>query len=241
MSIIRFCRNSGSSPIAANSSRSLWMIGSRRAGRRHDAEIKPRELVAIAELGQRRHVGQQRRALLAVDRERGHGAVADEGQPIGEAEEGDRRRAAHHIVDRLGAAAERHLDDVGAGCFGPFVHERDQRDRGRGIAQRPGLCLRQRGEFGERVHVQRRIRHQYLGGEERIGDRREILLRIVGDLLEQELVIGERLGRQDADRVAVVRPPRRRRGRRHSWRRRDGSPPRSAGPSACAPPRRGRA
>ena len=115
------------------------------------------------------------------------------------------RRAAHHVVDRFGAAAKRHLDDVGAGFFGPLVHEGDQRDRCRGVAQRAGLGLGQRRKLGERVHVERRVHHHDLGGEERIGDRREILRRVVGDLLEEELVIGERLGRQDADRIAVVR------------------------------------
>ncbi len=177
----------------------------RRAGRRHDTEVQPREIVAIAEFGQRRNVRQQRRALFAVDSKGGHRAVAYKLQPIGEAEKGHRRRSAHHVVDRFCTTLERHLDDVGPGRFCPFVHEGDQRDRRRGVAERAGLRLRQRRKLGERVHIQGGIRHHDLSRKEWIGDRREILVGIVGDLFKQELVIRQRLSGQDADRVAVVR------------------------------------
>ncbi len=55
------------------------------------------------------------------------------------------------------------------------------------------------------MHAELGAHHQHLGREERVGDRREIPLRIVAQPFEQELVIGERLRRQDADGIAVVR------------------------------------
>ena len=55
-----------------------------------------------------------------------------------------------------------------------------------------------------RLHVERRARDQGGQAVEQVGDRHEVLLGVVGELLVLEAIEGERLARQDADRVAVV-------------------------------------
>ena len=53
------------------------------------------------------------------------------------------------------------------------------------------------------MHAERRAHHQRLRVEEEISDRCKVLAWIVGQFLEQELVVNQGLARQDADRVAV--------------------------------------
>ena len=91
-------------------------IGMRRAGRRDDAEIEPGEVAMIAELGR---ASARRATAASASGCRPPGGIRVplrmKDSQLASAEKRHRRRAAEHVVDRLGAAAERHLDDVGAG------------------------------------------------------------------------------------------------------------------------------
>ncbi|HEX2354241.1 MAG TPA: hypothetical protein VHJ16_15790, partial [Xanthobacteraceae bacterium] len=82
-----------------------------RAGRRHQAEEGARRIVRIAELDQRRRIGQQRHAAHVIDRQRPHRPGLQVRDEIGDADERDRRRARQDRIRRIAAAAERHADD----------------------------------------------------------------------------------------------------------------------------------
>jgi len=179
--------------------------GRGRAGGRHQPEIDLRDVAAIAELAQRRHIGDERRAALAVDRQRRHRARAQMRDDIGEPQECDRGRAGEDAVDRIAAAAIGHLHHVGAARLPELVHEQGQRNGRSDVAQRPRLRLRQRRKLVERLDLHRRVDCEHLRDEEQVGDRSEILLGVETRLLEQELVVAQRLDRQDADGVAVRR------------------------------------
>ena len=123
---------------------------------------------------------------------------------VAEADQRDRRRAAEHRVGRLAATLERHPHPVGAFVVLEAFHIDDAGQRGGEVAQRAGFLLGQRHQFVDALHLEIGIHHQHLDDVEQVDDGRE-LVRIEGQLLEQELVVGDRVDADDADRVAVGR------------------------------------
>ena len=105
----------------------------------------------------------------------------------------------------LAAAPERDAHDIGAGLFLELLHEMGERKRERAVAERAGPRFRQRHELGDRPHLEGRIDDERERIDEQADDRLEILLGIERKALEQELIVDDRLARQDADRVAVGR------------------------------------
>ena len=151
-----------------------------------------------------------------------------------------RNVAGDQIGQRRRVAAIRHVQHVDAGHGLEQLEAQVLRRAGpgRAVGELPGLRLGELDEVGDAVHRQRRIDHQHEGrvGDER--DRREILRRIVGQVLVQRHVDGERRAGAEQERVAVGRRLGDRRRRRSRCRRRCGSRSRPAcrgAPRAFAP------
>src|SRR5437764_1149721 len=120
----------------------------------------------------------------------GDGAGADMRDHVAEPEEADRRHAGQNAVDGVTAALEWHPHKVGAGFLLPLFHEHDQRGRGRRIRERAGMNLGIGGKLGEALDVELRAHAQRLRQKEKVGDRLEAVVRVVGQILELELVVG---------------------------------------------------
>src|SRR6516165_8179826 len=161
-----------------------------RGARRSDKGKIDRREIWKSELAQGRHIGKQSRARLRIDGKRFHRAGADVGNEVRQPDDGDQRReqTVHHVA----AAANRDIDEIGAGFLLPVL-----------VAQSPWLCPRDLRELAERSDIERRTHHHDLGVDEGIGDRRKVLLRIVGnrlgELIERQGFIG-----QEANRIAVI-------------------------------------
>ena len=104
----------------------------------------------------------------------------------------------------VAAALERHPHDIGVVLSLEILDEQSVRESGRGIAQRAPLLLRERCEFVETFCSERGIDGERLRDEEEIGDGYECG-RVVADVLEHELIVGERFAGQQTDRVSVRR------------------------------------
>src|SRR5262249_17427882 len=89
------------------------------------------------------------------------------------------------------AAAERDGHPVGAALALELFEVERQRKRRGGIAQGSRPRLRERHQFIHCLHLERGVDNQRLRVEEQIDDRLEILGRIEGKLLVEELIIRE--------------------------------------------------
>ena len=144
-------------------------------------------------------------ALLGVDQDRPHLSGTDIGHEVAEPEEPDRRHAGQHVGHGVAAALERNAHHVGAGPLLPVFHEQTSDDDGAEYDSVPAFSLRIGRQLVEALHGKLGADAQRLGDEEQVGDRLEALDRIVGQALLGELVVGERLARHHAERVAVGR------------------------------------
>ncbi len=152
-----------------------------------------------------RNIGQQRRALVGADGERLHLTVLDQPHEVADAETRDLHLAGGERLRGRTAALVRHADDARA----PFVVEPAQEQvRERAVSQGRevelvGLALRELLELRDRAHVERRLHEHAFDEEEEPRDRYQVGVGIVGELGEQERVVGHRAVIDDAERVAV--------------------------------------
>jgi hypothetical protein len=84
-----------------------------------------------------------------------------------------------------------------------MLHVDDERQRRGQVVERAFLLLRQRDELVDRLHFQIGVHHQRLDDAEQVDDWLERLVRIVGEVLGQVLVIEDRIAFDDAEGVAV--------------------------------------
>ena len=129
--------------------------------------------------------------------------------------------AAEQRVEHLGVALERHVHQIGAGHG--LEHLGGEMRRGAGARRRIVDAARLRLGVGDELlevgHRQRRVHHQHQRDRGQLGDRREILDRVVGRLLQagvdrerdggdqQGVAVGRGLGHDGgADRAAAARP-----------------------------------
>ena len=146
------------------------------------------------------------RRLDVVDHHEGrHLAGLDLADHVALADQRDRGGAAEHRIDRLAAALERHAHPVGALLLLELLHVERERRRRREVAQGVGLRLGIRDQLVHGLDVEIGVDHERLDKMEQVRDRLHALLGIERHVLEQPLVIDQRIGIDDADRVAVRR------------------------------------
>jgi DNA-binding transcriptional LysR family regulator len=103
-----------------------------------------------------------------------------------------------------GAAAHRHIDEIGAGFLFPALDRDLHGDSERAIAQRARLGVRQIGKLIKRINIQLGTDDHHLRVDEGVGNRCKILLRIVRDGFIGELVERQGLVRQETDCITVI-------------------------------------
>ena len=111
--------------------------------------------------------------------------------------------AGQDAAHRLTAAFERNAHEVGPVLAIEAVEEQSERNRRCDVGQGTGFGFGKGRKLRETVHAERSADDQRLRVEEEVGDRRKSFARIVGQFLEQELVVDKGLAGQDADRIAI--------------------------------------
>ena len=199
-------RTSGGRSASATAAGSLSIDRLRRAGGREQAVPLQRRIARHAGLGDGRHVRQRRHALRPRHRERAELAGFD--QRLGGEQVGEQRRdpAGQHLGHRRAGALERNVLQIDAGhVLEQFhAHVRRRARAGGGVVERAGLGLRERDQLAQRLRRHVRMHHQHVGDAGDLGDRGEILRRVVARLLGDRRQHGDG-ARRHQQRVAVAR------------------------------------
>ncbi len=173
-------------------------------GRSDHSVPRARDQVGQPGLGGGRNLRDRRRTRLVGDRQHLELAVTIERERAGNVAEKDIDMAAQHVVVDQRFAAIRHMDHAGAG----HGHEHVGGEM-RGIATAlaaidhlAGIRLHVLDQFLDRIHRQVLAHDHEIGDRAENGDRHEIL-GLVGQLLVQALVDGERRRCRHQQGVAV--------------------------------------
>ena len=134
-----------------------------------------------------------------------HAAGLDLGQRLRQVGEHHLDLARRHVAQRLRARLVGHALDLHAGQLIEHLARQALRGAGLGVVELAGILLGVVDQLGDRLDRQVVVHHQRVDAGDAAHDRREVLLGIVGELLEQRAVGG--VGRVGAhqQRVAVGR------------------------------------